>query len=268
MSILTNSQREQFYTVGYLLIQDVIPSDHVKDALKAIEEFAGLAIDDLTTWLLGDSENEGIVPLHHAQAFWNNRQYPKVHQLFSELWETEKLWVTMDRASFIPPRTMSRFPDPQLHWDLDPAKESGFVGGMLYLTDTPEERGAFRCAPQIYRSLEDWLNQQSSNFDYQSADLSEIPSIAVPGKAGDMVIWKPKLPHCAGVNLDCTPRATQYISMYKAGNEYDRQNAVSWWQQKRAPVWWRGLPTQQDPEPGEPAILTALGRKLVGLDPW
>jgi ectoine hydroxylase-related dioxygenase (phytanoyl-CoA dioxygenase family) len=265
VSILTDSQLEQFHTNGYLLVENVVPSDHVKAALQAIEDFAGLAIDDPSTWTLGHPENRGLVPLHHAQAFWNNRQYPNVHQLFSQLWETEALWVTMDRASFHPPQSMSQC---VLHWDTDPAKDTGYIQGMLYLTDAPEERAAFRCAPEVYRSLNTWIRQQGPNFDYRVVDFSEVPTFAVPGKAGDMVVWKSQLPHCPGVNFDDHPRVAQYITMYKEGNDTDRQNVISWWQQKRPPIWWRGLPTQHDPEPGKPASLTPLGRKLVGLDRW
>jgi hypothetical protein len=37
---------------------------------------------------------------------------------------------------------------------------------------------------------------------------------------------------------------------------------------RRAPPWWRDVPGQVDPEPGEPAILTEHGQRLVGLKPW
>ena len=40
------------------------------------------------------------------------------------------------------------------------------------------------------------------------------------------------------------------------------------WLTKRAPEYWRGLPGQLDPEPGAPADLTELGRKLLGIVPW
>ncbi len=38
--------------------------------------------------------------------------------------------------------------------------------------------------------------------------------------------------------------------------------------QKRAPVKWRGLPQQQDPEPGPAVQLTDLGKRLAGINPW
>jgi hypothetical protein len=55
---------------------------------------------------------------------------------------------------------------------------------------------------------------------------------------------------------------------WPGSRDWTREELVEWWRTKRAPPWWRGLPHQQDPEPGEPARLTALGRRLVGLDDW
>ena len=45
----------------------------------------------------------GMVEIYQHQALWDNRQYPKVHQAFSEIWETEKLWVSLDRENMKPP---------------------------------------------------------------------------------------------------------------------------------------------------------------------
>ena len=44
----------------------------------------------------------GMVEIYQHQALWDNRQYPKVHQAFSEIWETEKLWQMMFRGGFFP----------------------------------------------------------------------------------------------------------------------------------------------------------------------
>jgi hypothetical protein len=44
---------------------------------------------------------------------------------------------------------------------------------------------------------------------------------------------------------------------------------VALWRHKRVPKFWRTWPaTVKDPEPGAPAVLDALGRKVLGLDPW
>ena len=45
----------------------------------------------------------GMVEMYQHQTLWDNRQYPRVHQAFSEILGTEKLWVSLDRANMKPP---------------------------------------------------------------------------------------------------------------------------------------------------------------------
>ena len=73
-------------------------------------------------------------------ALWDNRQSPKVHQAFSEIWGTEKLWVSVDRACMkLPVREDN--PDYNykgfVHWDVDTANHPVPFGvqGVFYLTD-------------------------------------------------------------------------------------------------------------------------------------
>jgi hypothetical protein len=47
-----------------------------------------------------------------------------------------------------------------------------------------------------------------------------------------------------------------------------RAQMKEWWSNKQAPVYWRGLPGQLEIEPGPPAKLTKLGKKLIGILPW
>ena len=75
--------------------------------------------DDPDSWYPDPPRRGIMVEIYQHQALWNNRQYPRVHQAFSEIWETEKLWVSFDRASMNPPeRSDYKFPGPYLHWDM------------------------------------------------------------------------------------------------------------------------------------------------------
>src|SRR5262245_32757391 len=71
------------------------------------------------TWYTLPPENYNIVPLHHSQAQWDNRQHPRLYQTFCEFWGTGDLWVTIDRIGFQPPERASH-PVLPLHWDMDP----------------------------------------------------------------------------------------------------------------------------------------------------
>ena len=71
---------------------------------------------------------------------------PRLHEIFSAVYQTEKLWVTIDRGSFKVPSSFheSGFRMDAVHWDGDPRGPNEMaVQGLIYLTDTPAEKGAF-----------------------------------------------------------------------------------------------------------------------------
>jgi hypothetical protein len=192
--------------------------------------------------------------------------------VFSELLGTQALWVTIDRGSFKPPVTADH-PDyhdeSAMHWDRDAHSPWPYpVQGELYLTATADNQGAFQCVPELYRSLEKGLASHPDDASLREPDVSNYPLVRVGDPAGRVVIWHSLLPHRTGRNWADNPRIAQYLMMYPAGDEASRQERLALWQRKRAPAVWRGWPGQVDPEPGEPAMLTALGGKLRGLDLW
>ena len=67
----------------------------------------------------------GMVEIYQTQSLWNNRQWPRVHAAFAQIWGTEDLWVSNDRASMKPP-TRADKPDWDndgfIHWDSNPAE--------------------------------------------------------------------------------------------------------------------------------------------------
>ena len=56
----------------------------------------------------------GMVEIYQTQSLWNNRQWPRVHAAFAQIWGTEDLWVSNDRASMKPPTRADK-----LEWDND-----------------------------------------------------------------------------------------------------------------------------------------------------
>jgi|SRR5581483_640288 len=250
MPILSPADLAFFREHGFLVVPGVLPQQNLQAAIDVICTFLGARLDDPSSWYSRTLGVNGIVPIRHSQAFWNNRQHPRVHTVFRELLETEALWVTMDRGSFKPPVTTDRpeyHDESPIHWDRDPRVPSPYpVQGVLYLTDTTDT--------QVRSTRE--------------PDVSNFPLVRVGASAGSLVIWSSLLPHGTGRNWADTPRLAQYIMMYPVEDEATRRERIALWRQKRAPQVWRGWPGQLDPEPGEPAVLTALGRKLLGLDLW
>ena len=94
--------------------------------------------------------------------------------------------------------------------------------------------------------------------------------IAVGGKAGSLVVFNRLMPHTGRLNKSSSHRFVQYVTMQPVSDEQQRLQRVTDWRDKMPPEWAinQKIPEQEIPEPGEPALLTELGKKLVGVATW
>ena len=268
----TAGLRQTFIDEGYLVIPGVIPPGLCEAVIDAIREFTGVDPDRPGVDEVDRFAGLGIVPIHHHQALWDVRQHPALHEVFARLYADERLWVTIDRAGYKPPASAATrdWEMAAVHWDCNPWRQVEFgIQGLVYLTDTSEDQGAFSCVPSIYRNLDRWL----ADHDEQTGrrpDIGSEPLVPVAGAAGSLVVFHRLMPHTNGRNLSDRPRLAQYVSMDPAGAEAARIERIGLWQDKMPPAWAarQKVPGQVVPEPGEPATLTALGRKLLGVDVW
>ena len=124
--------------------------------------------------------------------------------------------MTTDRAGFnVPERAGWQFPDPDLHWDVSVKTPIPFgTQGILYLTDTPPEQGAFTLVPGFHRWGKDWLKGLPPGADPRQQDLHALDSQPIGGRAGDLIIWHQALPHGSRPNRGSQPRLVQYINMF------------------------------------------------------
>jgi hypothetical protein len=243
---------------GWLVIPGVAPEALLAPARRVIAEVLGVDPSDPERWTPEPPLDGSVVPVHHAQAFWDLRQHPAVHAAFAEILGTRELWVTMDRAIYKAPSTWD---DSVLHWDADPRTARG-VQGMLFLTDAPADQARFECVPAIFADLERYL------ATHDELEVDGYERVRVPARAGDLVVWDVRLPHHGGPNHGRAVRMSVPIAMHAVGSEDERTERIRCWEGRRAPAWWRGWKGQVDPEPGPPAELTDLGRKLLGLEAW
>ncbi len=266
---ISDEERDSLDNNGYLRVPGVLKSDLLNGVISAIGERFGLFVDRPESWSRMPHANYGMVPMHHHQALWNLRQDPDLFAFFERLFGTSHLAVSVDRASFHPPHSVIQWEGAHhdLHWDFNPGEDHREIQGLVYLTDTPEERGAFRCAPQLFANRNDFPSFDPLTEPYP-IDLADVPTVAVPGRAGDLILWKPQLPHCAGPNLSSKPRLAQCVTMIPGLSQTERREWGSWVSDLRPQPWWRGLEGQVDPERGPKPKLTALGRRLACLDDW
>ena len=200
---------------GDVVLHDAVDARDRDAAAAAIYEFLGADAADPDTWY-GNKYGKSIwVPLLRHPAFLANRKSPRLVKAFTQLWGCEDLWATVDQGGFNPPeRDNWMFPGPHMHWDMTLAAPHCFgVQGILYLTDTPAEQGAFSCIPGFHRKLEGWLRELPPGEDPRQAVMRHPGYTPVAGKAGDLVIWHQALPHGSSPNRGTKPRVAQYITL-------------------------------------------------------
>lgn len=199
---------------GYVVLHDAVPPENCQAAREAICEFLNVHLDRPDTWYRGPQGHSIWIPLLHHPALWANRDSPRIHRAFAQIWGREDLWVSVDQTGFNPPeRPGWAFPGPHLHWDVSLAQPIPFgVQGILYLADTAANQGAFTCVPGFHRSIEGWLTGLPRGADPRAQDLSDL-AVPIAGRAGDLVIWHHALPHGSSPNRSNLPRIAQYIKM-------------------------------------------------------
>ncbi|HLI49326.1 MAG TPA: phytanoyl-CoA dioxygenase family protein [Chthonomonas sp.] len=281
MSVFTPEDLAFFEENGYVIARNVVPVELCNAVVNAIFEFLGMDPNNPEDWYRPPLKPGGMIEMYQHQALWDTRQYPRVHQAFSEIFGTPKLCVTIDRVNMKPPRHPNH-PEYDhkgfIHWDVDTSKLPlpFAVQGVLCLTDTTEDMGGFQCIPGFHKGLEEWIATQPPDRNPRVPDLNALPPgkkvVPIPAKAGDLIIWINTLAHGNGHNVSNRPRFSQYISMFPAERltEEQRQHRIHCWKNRLPPgnSVFPGDPREIEQKYQKTAELTPLGRKLLGLDPW
>ena len=190
-----------------------------------------------------------------------------------DIWGTEKLWVTIDRANLNLPIRPGFEYKGFIHWDYDPETKPQNVQGVFALADQDDENmGGFQCVPELYRTYDTWKLTQPEDRDHFKPDVTGFEIVKVKMNAGDLLIFNSTQPHGIRANKVDKVRLAQYISMMPAeeDNEELRQWRITSWKERNAP---EGFAFPGDPRSWEKtkygvAELSPLGRKLLGIDAW
>lgn len=268
---------------GYVVIKNAVPKAQVKATADFIWEFEDKNPNNPDTWYknpynemeMKELVGTGMVEVYNHQHLWNNRQMPKIYDAFVDIWGTEKLWVTIDRANLNFPIRPGHEYKAFIHWDYDPETRPQNVQGVLALADqTDENMGGFQCIPELYREYETWKLTQPTDRNRFLPDISgmEDKIVKVKLEAGDLLIFNSLLPHGIRANRSDKVRMAQYISMVPAEEENDllREWRINSWKNRTAPTGYAfpGDPRNWEQTRYETALLSPLGRKLLGLDRW
>ena len=267
---------------GYIVIKNAVSNEQARVTANFLWEFEEKNPDDPETWYappraemqMKELTNTGMVEVYNNQYLWNNRQMQKVYDTFVDIWGTEKLWVTIDRANLNFPMRPGFEYKGFIHWDYDPETKPVNVQGVLALADqTDEDMGGFQCVPELFRTYDEWKLTQPETRDHFKPDVSEFELKKVKMEAGDLLIFNSLQPHGIRPNRSADKvRIAQYISMMPAeeDNEPLRQWRINSWKDRIAPEGYAfpGDPRNWEKTKYGTAQLSELGKKLLGLEKW
>lgn len=269
---------------GYIIIKNAVPREQALATAEFIWEFEEKDPENKETWYtepraemqMKELTGSGMVEVYNNQRLWNNRQMQRVYDAFVDIWGTEQLWVTIDRANLnFPLRPQDQFKG-FIHWDYDPETKPQNVQGVLALADqTDENMGGFQCIPELFRTYDTWKLTQPADRNRFKPDITgfEDKLVKVKLEAGDLLIFNSSQPHGIRPNRSADKvRIAQYISMMPAeeDNEWLRQWRINSWKNRIAPEGYAfpGDPRNWEQTKYGVAELNELGEKLLGLKNW
>ena len=269
---------------GYVIVKNAVSKQQAAQTAAFLWEFEEKEVQNPETWYsearaemkMKELAGTGMVEVYNHQALWNNRQMERVHAAFADVWGTEKLWVTIDRANLNFPIRPGFEYKGFIHWDYDPETRPQNVQGVLALADqTDENMGGFQCIPELYRNYDTWKLTQPADRDRFKPDTSAFEGKfdKVKLEAGDLLIFNSTTPHGIRPNYSTDKvRMAQYISMMPAeeDNQALREWRVNSWKNRIAPEGYAfpGDPRNWEQTKYETAELNDLGKKLLGLERW
>lgn len=282
LRLLSEEDWQFWITNGYIVIKDAVPKEQVKKLADFLWEFEEKDPNDPETWYtppraemkMKELTNTGMVEVYNHQYLWDNRQFPKVHEAFTDIWGTEKLWVTIDRANLNLPLRPGFDYKGFIHWDYDPETKPQNVQGVLALADQDDENmGGFQCIPELFRTYDTWKLTQPEDRNHFQPDTTGFDLVKVKMRAGDLLIFNSSQPHGIRPNRSQDKvRMAQYIAMMPAQEDDEalRQWRIHSWKERQAPEGYAfpGDPRNWEKTKYETAELSELGRKLLGLDKW
>lgn len=283
LRVLSEEDWDFWITNGYVVIKNAVPREQALATADFLWEFEGKDKNDPSTWYtppmgeikMKELAGTGMVEVYNNQHLWNNRQWPKVYDAFVDVWGTEKLWVTIDRANLNFPIKEGFEYKGFIHWDYDPETKPQNVQGVLALADQMDENmGGFQCIPELFRTYDTWKLNQPEDRDHFKPDITgfENDLVKVKLEAGDLLIFNSSQPHGIRPNNSDQVRVAQYISMMPAeeDNEALRQWRIESWKNRIAPEGYAfpGDPLKREQKNYDKATLSPLGEKLLGLAKW
>tara|TARA_R110000744_G_scaffold119126_2_gene222294 strand:+ start:3235 stop:4242 length:1008 start_codon:yes stop_codon:yes gene_type:complete len=226
-TVFNQSELEQWHQNGYIILKNAVPEIDCIKTVNLIYNTIEANSSEPDSWYKPHPLKNGImIQLFNSPILESNRLSKKIQIAYQQLWNRKDLLVSMDRVSFNPPETRSyKFPGPKLHWDVSLKTPIPFgLQGLLYLSDTDENQGAFTVIPGFHKNIENWLKNLNDDENPRDINLlNDYKKKHIAAKAGDFIIWNQCLPHGSSPNTSDKPRIVQYINYQPIDLEYQAE---------------------------------------------
>lgn len=281
--VLSEEDWQHWISKGYVIVPDAVPIKQAEALKAALFEFDEKTPCDPSTWyaperrphVRDELNNAGMVEIYHHQALWDNRQTQRIYDAFVDIWDCEELWVTIDRANLNPPKIGATSKDGFIHWDVNTSLEPPPIGvqGVLSLDVQDSETGGFQCVPHLFEHFDEWVKTQPKDRNPLLPDMTGLERENISLAPGDLMIFNSLLAHGVRPNISKDKiRVAQYISMHPAElkNAAEKAERIRLWREIEPPVRpdFPGDPRNWEKSRQQPADLSELGEKLLGLQDW
>lgn len=286
---------------GYVVIADVVSREEIERAKDLFWQHVtaaspNLRREDVSTWIdenwIADPAT-GIVHtrgIGHSEFVWSIRDIPKVRQTFAELWETDKLLVSFDRANIFRPWHAADAPADWKtkggwwHVDQSPLVHPGLdcVQGLVNLYDADETTGGFCVIPGSVNHFSE-LQTVPHTRDFvaipRNHSILNTQGQLICHRAGDLVLWDSRTAHCNHPAVE-TPRSDPNeplrLTVYVCMTPFSKASAETINRRKLAYKYmmttyhWPHEADYYPPEDGDPDAatnplrMTTNMRELVG----
>jgi hypothetical protein len=94
-----NSSIPHLHRFGWMRIESAVPVRLCERLVDVLETEMHVPVHDQSRW----HEPRDLIPIWGNQAQWDIRQHPDLNRIWTALWKTDRLAVSLDSCRFTPP---------------------------------------------------------------------------------------------------------------------------------------------------------------------
>ena len=267
--VLSEAEVAQFWEQGYLLVKGILTREEAAHYRNIILDLVPRDLTIPAHWGVNagrikpmrEDNNHTFDTPDLLPMLFNERLYRVAAQLFGtpRLRVSDgSLGITMRNAGGDNILSQSLHLDATVPPEVDNflfTPEEVQIGGCYYLGDVEAQGGGIHVVPGGHRLDEERARPHSQGRKLYNnwKQIDDFPpTVEVMGEAGDFTLLHHLMPHAASHNRRPTPRVAQFTRFIREDHPH---------------------------RPGEPApanrynerqlrVMTLLGRKLLGVEPW